>query len=869
MSKMGDWVKAAANRISTPADRRVVAKTDLSNQAQGLSMGNSPSSMAPFATSTDNRLTAAAMGPGEAPRPFPLGGEPRQWQYRVGWNFPSSPDTDRGIGADLLRTLADACDLVRRCIEIRKAELCGLDWDIVPCERQASKSKQVIADNADLIAQIKEFFKYPEGYYSTDDKGKWQRKGKVRYMPWLNALLEDYFVGDWLTIWPRVDMAGRCFSLERVAGENIKPLLDLDGRIPPHPMPAYQAYLYGVPRASFTAEEIIYAPRNLRNQTPYGYSLIEQALTKINMALRFDLWNTAAYTDGSIPTSLLEAPEGMSPDQIKEICDFINSNLAGLAAARQQLYPVPAGTKIQGLKPFQFDEKFAMYLVEFICGLMDVSPEEVGFSPARSGLGGAGFSETQDTFHYRKSLRPTGLWIASILTEIIHRFFNAPFLEFHFLDLSDENLADKYNMNKTALMSGQKSLDEILEDMGADPVGMGHMIDTTVGIVMPDEKCILTRTGAIVPMPFGKKPEDIAAQYEQQQAQQQQGKAPPGQQPPDDQPLDDETKPDANQPTPQDHQQAQSTLPQKKTSSVVAELGKWRKKAISDVKGGRRFRPFASQELTQEITKLVTVGLETAKTSGDVYQVFKQAEQSLDDRKKLTAKMETAFATAYGLWWKQKMKTTPNSAASPDQVVQALQMSQADVTNLGAITTELLRGSYLVAMNLTLKDLGQPPADTIEHAAAELKIATLGHSNAVKVQQTYNSKLNQQADNLHGDLAQENPGDQKAQATGMLAQLKNWVDKYHQNKALQVAAVLATTGMSMGSKDTLQWHEVPRMRWRATDDEKTCDFCDGQDGSVHDLSDYDMIPAHIGCRCWWEDPDTGEALPDSSDYETA
>jgi hypothetical protein len=131
---------------SKGSDRRVAAKTDLATQAKGLSMGNEPSNMTAFASATDNRLSAAAMGPGEPARPFPLGGEPRQMQYRVGWNFPSPPDTDRGIGSNLLRSLADSCDLVRRCIEIRKAELCALDWDIVPSERQASKSKQLIND---------------------------------------------------------------------------------------------------------------------------------------------------------------------------------------------------------------------------------------------------------------------------------------------------------------------------------------------------------------------------------------------------------------------------------------------------------------------------------------------------------------------------------------------------------------------------------------------------------------------------------------------------------------------------------------------------------------------------------------------------
>ncbi len=370
------------DRMLSPRQVQVAtALTEATDRQSFMNQQPDPTLGAPFSSFPNNRLTVAQMGPGEPAENFPLGGEPRQWKYRIGWNFPTTPDTDRGINGELLRALADASWLVRRCIEIRKGELCSLEWDIVPRGQSARERRANAQKHEALIAHLREFFRYPEGYFSfvtpderweeigpgvergVMDRGQWERRGLVSWQDWLNACLEDYYVGDWLSLWPQRTLGNEMLGLRRVDGEHIKALLDLDGRTPPPPMPAWQQYLYGVPRASWSADEFYYLPRLLRNMSPYGFSHIQQALVMINQALRFDMWNTAAYTESTIPMGLLETPQGFTADQIRDVADFLNGAVADLAA-RQRVYPVPAGTRWQPIKPFIFDEKFAMWVIE-------------------------------------------------------------------------------------------------------------------------------------------------------------------------------------------------------------------------------------------------------------------------------------------------------------------------------------------------------------------------------------------------------------------------------------------------------------------------------------------------------------------------
>lgn len=468
-----------AKAVRTDPQGRTI--TDLSQLARMIP-GDNQAMGAPFATSADQTglgpFAAAGMGPGEPAMPFPLGGEPRQWQYRPGFNFPSPPDTDRGIDATMLRTLADSYDLLRQCIEICKSEIAALEWDLVPREKNRRKREKILNDEHDEIERLKQYFEWPEAYLVQDGAGKWIRRGRTPWAQWISAQLEEYYVGDWMTTWPRYLRNGNPIGFERVDGSTIKPLVDTEGRQPPPPLPAWQQYLYGVPRASFTLEELLYRPRVPRNHTVYGFSHVEQMLLLINLALRFQMWNQTAYTDGALPLGLLAFPEGWTADQIKAIIDELNALTSGLSDERQKWRGVPFGTQWLPIKPFQWDASFASYLIEYTCSLFGLNAMRLGFMPGRSegsnALGGSAFSENQQSAADSNELIPTARWVEGLMNELLDRVLGRPDLEFTFIDLQDEDEKQRLEADQLAVSSGQKSWDQVLQENGEDPVGVSE-----------------------------------------------------------------------------------------------------------------------------------------------------------------------------------------------------------------------------------------------------------------------------------------------------------------------------------------------------------------------------------------------------------
>src|SRR5208282_2999867 len=88
-------------------------------------------------------------------------------------------------------------------------------------------------------------------------------------------LLEEMLVIDAATLFPRYNRGGSLYALDIIDGATIKPLIGEDGRAPEPPDPAYQQILKGVPAADFSADELLYLPRNVRSHRLYGMSPVE------------------------------------------------------------------------------------------------------------------------------------------------------------------------------------------------------------------------------------------------------------------------------------------------------------------------------------------------------------------------------------------------------------------------------------------------------------------------------------------------------------------------------------------------------------------------------------------------------------------
>ena len=86
----------------------------------------------------------------------------------------------------------------------------------------------------------------------------------------------------------------------------IKRVLDVTGRTPLPPDPAYQQILKGIPAVDYSSDDLVYMMRNPRVSRIYGYSPVEQILTTVNIALRRQMSQLEHYTSGNVPEALAQ-----------------------------------------------------------------------------------------------------------------------------------------------------------------------------------------------------------------------------------------------------------------------------------------------------------------------------------------------------------------------------------------------------------------------------------------------------------------------------------------------------------------------------------------------------------------------------------
>ena len=203
-------------------------------------------------------------GPGQPLPPVAQGdAEGRAFDYPFGVNTRIQPRTTESVTFAQMRALADSYDLLRLVIETRKDQLAMMPWSI------GYKDEDREADDA--CKAIQEFLQYPDREHSWDQ--------------WLRMLLEDMFVIDAATIYPRMNRGGTLYGLELVDGGTIKRVLDDTGRTPMAPDPAYQQVIKGLNAVNYSRDELIYMPRNPRTNRIYGYSHVEQVIMTVRYCI--------------------------------------------------------------------------------------------------------------------------------------------------------------------------------------------------------------------------------------------------------------------------------------------------------------------------------------------------------------------------------------------------------------------------------------------------------------------------------------------------------------------------------------------------------------------------------------------------------
>ena len=402
--------------------------------------------------------------------------DPRRYEYQVAQNI--NITETRLVPFKTLRAAADQIDILRRCIEVLKSKIAGLDWDIVLGEDAAEKIMQETGETnltramaqakskfQDEISRLKQFWEVPD------------ISNGLTFTDWLNMALEDVLVLDAWAIWPQKTVGGDLRGLQILDGATIKPLIDDRGMRPAPPFPAFQQILYGFPRSEFSApdetldadgefssDELAYMVKNRRTTSIYGYGPVERALPLADLYLRRQQWLRAEYTDGVLPELMFktDASFGNSPDLLRAYENIFNDDLAGQTEQRKRARLLPAG-----IDPVQFDgygEKFKDTLDEFlitsICGHFGVLPTEIGYTP-KGGLGGAGHQAGEATSSEVIGLIPLQQWLGRQLSQLSYVFLGMPReLEFRFMASERQDESATSSVIDQKIRSGRLTINE-------------------------------------------------------------------------------------------------------------------------------------------------------------------------------------------------------------------------------------------------------------------------------------------------------------------------------------------------------------------------------------------------------------------------
>jgi len=476
----------------------------------------------PFLPRDSSVFTNGAFAPMSPIQPTPVdepppGGTfpgPRWWQYRTAWNLPTPPGTEglKLASFDQLRTLANKYSVARAAIELRVEEIRGLRWDIT-LTTDAAKAYQgdrkAMRDFGERKGQVKKFFKRPDPDFWNFDS-------------FLNALLEEIFVYDALSLVFRpkfgasIGMGGRGLlgsdldSLNLVSGPTIRPLIDLHGGHPAPPDPAYQQFLYGVPRSDymtiargadieeaglagaevneFNADIMLYAPFWTTRETPYGFPPVERALLPIISGLQKQEFQLDYFTEGTVPAVYISPGDtNITPTQIGELQNALNA-LAGDPAYHMKVVVLPPGSKVEPQRPVDLSDSFDYLVMNQTCMAFDVQPEELGIipnvgstptGPSASGIRFAG-QEARD-IKSRKSTLPLLKWICDIFNYVIQDICQQHDMQFIFEGLvNDEDKAAITELGVQQVQNAISSIDEIRERLDLPPWGLQETSEPVV-----------------------------------------------------------------------------------------------------------------------------------------------------------------------------------------------------------------------------------------------------------------------------------------------------------------------------------------------------------------------------------------------------
>lgn len=383
-----------------------------------------------------------------------------------------------GISASVLREFSVNYPVLRMCVDYKKRQIEQLAWNITSTEVIADKEERKKVKEKAMT--VRDFFRHPTGNKSSS------------FSNFLGKILEDLFILDAMAIYRRRNRRGGIYGYLPVDASTIRLGLLEDGTTPEPPLPAYYQKVRGQITGELTTDDLIYRMINPRTYTPYGLSPVESLIITITTGLKLSSYQLSYLTAGNIPEGFVELPKEVAsnPDQLLLWQNAWDAMFAGNSSNQRKIKFLPEGMKLHEIKKqdeMSF-ERFEKWILQNVCGVMGVPPQAIGFQFDR----GKGATEAEWEIGKEKGLFPIAKLLKEIFDDIIQNDLGQKDLEFTWTNINPTNKKEESQVFADLVRYGAVSVDEWRVAEGYEPIGLGHYVQTSTGVVLVED--IINRT---------------------------------------------------------------------------------------------------------------------------------------------------------------------------------------------------------------------------------------------------------------------------------------------------------------------------------------------------------------------------------------
>jgi len=348
----------------------------------------------------------------------------------------------RSIRFPQLRFLADSVEVLRLVIETRKDQICGMEWDfrVIGQKGQASR-------NDPRVQWCRKFFRRPDGAHD--------------FQTWLRMIQEDLNVLDAVAIRCQRNDQGDILAFEQVDGATIKPLMTDMGRIPAAPYEAFLHVLHGISAISYSVDDLIYKPRNLRINSLYGYGPVEQIQVYANITIRRQMQQLGYFTDGNLPEGMV--PVSGTAEQVEKFQRIWDAGeIEGQKIGRVRFVPADTASKFIPFKDAVLADAFDEWMARIICYTFAVEP-----TPFIKAVNRA-TAETARDQSSKEGVSVQLKWVKSLLDEMVQEYLGFEEIETFVAPIDETDPIDLGAHCQILVESGIMRVDEAREKLGLE-----------------------------------------------------------------------------------------------------------------------------------------------------------------------------------------------------------------------------------------------------------------------------------------------------------------------------------------------------------------------------------------------------------------